>query len=120
MVYTKRHVGFVDVLLAGASAVLAGVIVWQDFDPRVLVFFAVALGGAELFIMFRWRLSVACNRCGFDPVLYKKAPERAAVRVKEYMAKRKDDPIGVFTPPPKLPMLKRKGAAPTAAPQSPP
>lgn len=112
MVYTKKHVGIFDVLLAASASLLAGVIVWQDFDPRVLVLFAFGLGGAELFIMLRWRLSVSCTRCGFDPVLYKKAPTRAAARVKEFMALQREDPMSAFSPPPKLPFHRKKAERP--------
>lgn len=107
-VYTKKHVGLADVLLAGLAAALLSYIVYQDLDPRAVIFFAVGLAIAELFIMLRWRLSAICNKCGFDPFLYKRSPERAAQRVKEYMEERKNDPLSLFSPPPKLPVLRKK------------
>ena len=39
---------------------------------------------SEIFIQLRWRLTVACPRCGFDPVLYVKDPEKAARRVRQF------------------------------------
>lgn len=114
-IYLKKHIGAADVVLAGFTALLLSQIVFQDFDPRAVIFFAACLAVAELFIMLRWRLSVICNKCGFDPYLYKRSPELAARRVKEYMESRKDDPISIFSPPPKLPVLKKK-KSPVSAP----
>ncbi len=108
MVYVKKHVGLPDILLSGLTAVLLSYIFFQDFDPRALIFFALCLALAELFIMFRWRLSLICQKCGFDPHLYKRSPEKAAQRVREYMERRKEDPLSLFSPPPKLPVKKKK------------
>jgi len=94
-----------DAGLCFLSAVLFGVIIWQDFDPRAIVLFAIGLGLSELFVIFRWRLSIVCPHCGFDPVLYKKAPESAAKRVKGYLETRRQDPLMALSPAPKLPML---------------
>jgi hypothetical protein len=105
IIYTKRHLSAGDAGLCFVSAVLFGVIIWQDFDPRTIVFFAIGLGLSELFIIFRWRLSIVCMHCGFDPVLYKKAPESAAKRVKRYLEVRRENPLLAFSPAPKLPVL---------------
>lgn len=113
----KKHVSTLDVVLAAASALLVSFIVFQDFDPRAAVFFAVGLGVTEMFIIFRWRLSIACPHCGFDPVVYKKTPDRAVLRVKAHMKGRREDPLSVFSPPPRLPKLRRP--PPPPAPRSP-
>ncbi len=89
---------------------LVSFIVWQDFDPRLVIFFVAAIIVAEIFIVVRWRFSIACRHCGFDPVLYKKKPELAAERVRAYYGERMEDPMSIFSPPPKLPMLIRKKA----------
>jgi hypothetical protein len=109
-VYRKRHVSSTDVLWGFLASTLLSFIVWQDFDPRLAIFFAFAVALSELFVVFRWRLSIACPKCGFDPVLYKKNPELAAQRVKAYYSARAEDPLSVFAPPPKLPVLIRKKA----------
>jgi hypothetical protein len=85
-------------------------IFFQDFDPMLVVFFAISVVVSELFINFRWRFSIACPKCGFDPVLYKKKPELAALRVKAYYGERMEDPMSIFSPPPKLPTIIRKKA----------
>lgn len=115
VVYRKKHVGLVDVVLTAIAALLMGQIVYQDFDPRAVVFFAIGLAIAELFIMIRWRLSVVCSKCGFDPLLYKRSPEQAAKQVKEHMRRRKEDPLSVFSPPPKLPVIKKKMEPPLSS-----
>ena len=94
-----------DAFLAMITAGLVSFVFWQQFDPRIVVFFVIAIGFAELFIVFRWRMTIACPKCGFDPVLYKKKPELAAARVKEYYKERAEDPLSAFSPPPRLPVL---------------
>jgi hypothetical protein len=109
-VYRKRHISANDVFLSMVVSLLLSFIFWQDFDPRLVVFFALSLVVSELFVVFRWRMSIACSKCGFDPVLYKKNPELAALRVKAHYGERLEDPLSVFAPPPKLPVLIRKKA----------
>lgn len=108
----KRHIGVVDSALAILASGLLSWIIWQQLDPRAVIFIALGLGLAELFIMMRWRLSIACARCGFDPVLYKKSPEKAASKVKIYIAQRREDPMSAFSPPPKLPVIIKKAEPP--------
>lgn len=107
-VYSKRHVSMVDIFLAAFSSVLLSLAIWQDFDPRAVIFFALGLGFAEIFIAIRWRFSIACPHCGFDPVIYKKNPVLAAERVKRFMDQRREDPLMVFSPPPRLPVIVKK------------
>lgn len=111
-VYRKRHLSLFDGILALAASLLLGFALWQGFDPRLLVIFAISLVITELFIVFRWRLSIACPHCGFDPVLYKKQPEKAAARVREHYQSRRDDPLSVFMPPPKLQPIIKRSASP--------
>lgn len=105
LVYIKRHVGLIDAFLALAAALLVSFMIWNEVDPRAIVFFVAALAIAEVFVIFRWRLSIGCPHCGFDPVIYKRSREAAAARVKEHMDRRRDDPRFAFSPPPKLPFL---------------
>ncbi len=109
-VYRKKHLSGVDVALAALGTVLMMLLFFQDFDPRGLLFFAVAVAATEGFIVLRWRISINCSKCGFDPILYKKDPSRAADKVKEYMAERADDPMWVLSPPQLKPIIKKKDA----------
>lgn len=108
--YAKRHVGVADVVLCAAASTLVSFVIHQDFDPRAVVFFAIALALSELFVIFRWRLSIPCPHCGFDPVLYKKAPEQAAARVKRFLDLRREDPLAGLSPALKLPAVVKRGA----------
>jgi hypothetical protein len=110
-VYRKRHISALDAFLAAITSLLMSFVIWQTFDPRAALFFAFCLGIGEMFILLRWRLSIACPHCGFDPVLYKKNREAAAERVKTHMRNRRDDPLSIFNPPPKLPVLVKKVGA---------
>jgi hypothetical protein len=107
-VYRKRHLSTVDVFLAFFASVLASFIFWQDLDPRLVIFFAFGVAIAESFVIIRRKSSIACPRCGFDPVLYRKNPELAAARVKDYYREKAEDPMSVFSPPAKLPVIIKK------------
>ncbi len=108
VMYRKRHISWFDFIQSAFAAGLISLVFWQDFDPRALVVFALFCGLSEVFIVLRWRLSVACPHCGFDPVLYKRAPEKAADRVNKHMHSRRQNPMSAFIAPPRLPRLKRK------------
>ncbi len=111
MVYSKKHVSLIDAFLALATSLLLSFIVWQEFDPRLVIFFALGLGLAEVFIIFRWRLSIACPHCGFDPVLYKKSPQKAAARAKQHLDARRANPLSAFQAPLNLPVIVKKPEA---------
>lgn len=68
------------------------IFLWGEFDPRVFIVFVICLAAAEIFVQLRWRMSVICQKCGFDPVLYAKSPSLAASKVKEQLERRKQDP----------------------------
>lgn len=110
-VYRKRHVSFVDAFLAVVASLTLSLIVWQRLDPRAVMFFALGMSVAELFIVVRWRMTISCPKCGFDPVLYKKNPQAAAERVNRFMKWRREDPLWVLSPPPKLPSVVKKKTA---------
>ncbi|MCM2282890.1 MAG: hypothetical protein NDI61_13705 [Bdellovibrionaceae bacterium] len=111
-VYLHQHITGVDVVLSLVASLLLMLVVFQDFDPRFLVFFVVVLAVAESFIHIRWRLTITCPRCGFDPIIYKRDPARAAARVKAFLDRRKEDPLSALAPPPNLPVIvKKKGLA---------
>lgn len=69
--------------------------------------FLICLLLGELLLHFRWRLALICRQCGFDPLVYKKNPELAAVKVKTFLEKRKTDPRFLLAPAIQLPRQKR-------------
>lgn len=119
MVYDKRHAGWLDVGLAGMASAVLGFAIWQDFNPETLGFFAVFCGFAEIFVQLRWRLSITCPHCGFDPVVYRKDPSFASARVNEFLRLKREDPVTLLTGMPKLPALvkKRQAGGRTVAPE---
>lgn len=93
------------------SALGAGVMmmaIWQDFDPRVMLIFVVFLAIAEIFIQVRWRMTIACPFCGFDPVLYLKDSTKAVEKVKIRLADRRKDPASLFTKPLQIPKISKE------------
>jgi len=108
MVYSKRRINVFNVLAAAVAAGLTMAVIWQAFDPRVMLFFVAFLAIAESFVQIRWRLNIVCKYCGFDPVLYLKDPEKVAQRVRLVLEDRKKDPATLFKAPLKIPFLKKK------------
>lgn len=104
-IYKRRSIGLLNFISAAAVAVLVMYLFWQNFDPRVLVVFAICLATAETFVQVRWRLSVSCKQCGFDPVLYVKDPEKAAHKVTEHLQRRRQDPKYMLARPLNLPSI---------------
>ncbi|MGZ3803854.1 MAG: hypothetical protein ACXVB4_06580 [Pseudobdellovibrionaceae bacterium] len=96
---------FLNIIYAALLSLLVMYCFWSAFDPRVLVIFAVALGFTETFIQIRWRLSVPCKQCGFDPVLYLKDADKAADKVTEHLKQRRLNPKYLLAKPLNLPSL---------------
>jgi hypothetical protein len=107
-VYQKRHLSLVDAALCLFASFCLMLVIWQDFDPKVFVFFAAALGFSEIFVLLRRRMSVPCPHCGFDAVLYKNSQALAAGKVKMHMERRKTEPLSLLAPPPRLPVVVKK------------
>lgn len=70
--------------------------------------FAVFLALTEVFIQLRWRMSVPCRQCGFDPVLYIKDQERAVEKVTLHLKSRKENPNNLLAKPLNLPSISRE------------
>ncbi|MFP5520015.1 MAG: hypothetical protein ACLGGX_08940 [Bdellovibrionia bacterium] len=104
-IYRKKTISLLNVGEALAASLGVMFLLWQKFDPRFVLFFAAFLVVGELFIRLRWRTSVLCPHCGFDPVLYLKDSRQAAEKVKNYLAKRKQDPEKILAKPLNLPVL---------------
>ncbi len=92
MVYLKRHAGAWDLLSALVMSCLMMWARWQQFNPKVLIIFIAILMLMEVMIQIRYRLNLVCQFCGFDPILYKKSPETAALMVKAHLDKVQLDP----------------------------
>lgn len=102
-VYTNRSIGWVHLVSAAALCAGFSYFIWQDLDLRGLVFFGLAILAAEITFQIRWRASIVCKDCGFDPALYVKHPEQAAEKVRLRLEQRKTDPSVLLSRPVVLP-----------------
>lgn len=104
-VYKKQHVSFINVLLSSLLSGILGVAwFWPEINFKFIVLIPFFLLVAELFIHLRWRCSLICPECGFDPILYKKSPEAASLKVQAKLEKRAQDPNSYLKPPLKIPV----------------
>ena len=84
---------------------------WEKFDARVFIIFAFVLSMAEMITQLRWRMSLLCQTCGFDPVLYLRDAAEAARRVRAKLDERKKNPGSLLAKPLNLPVLRVPAAA---------
>lgn len=97
-VYRSKYLSlFAVVGLVGLSFLMT-YIIWQSVDARGLFLLATLLMIGEVFHQVRWRQSMICSNCGFDPVLYLKSPELAGEKIKEFMNIRADRPEYLLRP----------------------
>lgn len=101
----QRHIGLMNVIASFLVSAVMMEVFWAQFDPRAVVFFAFCLAIAEMFIQFRWRFSIACKICGFDPVLYLKDPAKAVSVVTEKLEVRRNSPEKILARPLNLPTI---------------
>lgn len=102
----RRRAGLFHFFFSLLASMLLMYLIWQNFDPRAGVFFILFLVLSDVFVQARWRISVICQTCGFDPVLYSKNQHLAAQNVKEYLAVKKLKPENFLRKPLNLPVLK--------------
>lgn len=105
-VYRTKNLSFVTLLgLVGLSFVMTHV-VWQSFDPRGLFILGLMIVAGEVFTQMRWRQSMICHNCGFDAVLYIRDPEKAGLKIKDFLEYRAQRPEYLLRPPVHLPKRK--------------
>lgn len=101
-IYSKKHVNIFELFIFAGVGAIVTYLVWQDFHIVGPLIFIILTTLAEWVHRVRWRFSIKCKNCGFDPLLYKKAPEEAAQTVKAFLAHRKEDPLYLLMPQPKI------------------
>lgn len=104
-VYHRKSASLMSLLGSFVFSIILMILIWNEFNPRFLVFFVLALVVAEMFIQFRWRSSVICRVCGFDPVIYKRNPQQASQLVKMKLDARKNSAHSLLLTPLNLPTL---------------
>lgn len=106
-VYRKRNIGLFEIAGSALGSVAFMFVVFQEFDPRALLTFVAFLAVSETFVQLRWRLTIVCKYCGFDPVLYIKDTTKAVAKVKAHLEQRKRDPATMLSTPLNLPKLSK-------------
>ena len=98
----KREVSFLDTLLMLFITGLLSFAIWDGPDLRSMFLFMGMAFTAQVGLRIRYRESVKCPHCGFDPISYKKDPSQAAERVKKFLEIRKDNPQFMLKPKPNI------------------
>lgn len=91
--FKRKRIGVVNITVAFICAAAINYIFTHSIDFRVLVIFIAMLFIFELALQVRWRMSLICHECGFDPVIYKRNPELMSQMVKTKTDTRKLDPV---------------------------
>lgn len=107
-IYGQKSVSMATVLVCLLLAIPMSHYIFGEFNPAILIFFLMFLGVAEATLQVRWRLSLNCKHCGFDPLLYTKAPSLAARKVKSHLERRKNDPSALLAQPLRLTRINKK------------
>jgi len=107
-IYKKKRISLVNVVASLIGAVVMMIAIFQEFDPRFFLFFVFFLAVAETFIQIRWRMSMSCRECGFDPVMYLKNPDIVVEKVKLRLSDREKDPVSLLKPALQLPKISSK------------
>ena len=102
-VYKSKNLSVLAIVgLIGLSLLLSEVI-WHSLDPRGLVILAIFLLVGELFSQAKWRQSMICQNCGFDLIVFKKNPELAGLKIKEFLEQRAERPEFLLKRSPQIP-----------------
>ncbi|MEM7646380.1 MAG: hypothetical protein AAF203_05680 [Pseudomonadota bacterium] len=101
-VYLKKEVSFFDAVILLFITGLLAFAIWGGPDLRSMLIFMSLAFGFQVFLRMRYRESVKCPHCGFDPILYKQNPKMAADRVNSFVENRKDNPEFMLKPKPKI------------------
>ncbi len=110
-IYAKRHIDMTNVLATALLSAVVSTAVYGELDPRALMFFCLVVVLGEMFIFFRWRIAIVCKLCGFDPVLYKRSPAKAAARVREFFTEQVGNPRFQLSKSPLLELHRRMKTA---------
>lgn len=102
-VYKKKGVSFVYIFFSLLLTVSFMWGLWGTWNQKAIPVFFICLFLGEIVTHFRWRLALICRQCGFDPLIYRKNPHRAAQKVKEFLDRRKNDPRFLLAPALDLP-----------------
>lgn len=101
-VYLKKEVSVFDIALLFFMTGLFAYAIWGGPDLRSLLIFAGSIFVMQVALRMRYRESVKCPHCGFDPILYKRNHKQAAMKVRSFLEKRKENPEYMLKPQPNI------------------
>lgn len=110
-VYLKKEVSIFDGLILMVVTGFMAFALWDGPDLRSMLIFMSLAFVMQVFLRVRYRESVKCPHCGFDPILYGQDHERAATKVKVFLEQRKDNPQYMLRAQPRIKPLVRKAEA---------
>ena len=105
--YVNKHLALVDMCGLVFLSLTLTYVVFHQLDPRGLAIVGTLLIIGEMFAQTRWRTSMICRNCGFDPVVYVRSPEKAGLKIKAFLDHRADSPEHLLKPPVILPVKKQ-------------
>ena len=105
--YVKKHVDLTNVLGVILVALVLTYALYGGPDPRGVFMFGIMILAGEIFIYLRWRNSVVCRMCGFDPVIYKRSPARASELVRQFFDEQASNPAFWMSKSPLLDLHRR-------------
>jgi hypothetical protein len=97
-IYRLKHANVTHFLLSLLISIMLMWSFWQRVEPRGVLIFIIVQVCIEIVVHFRWRISLACQHCGFDPLIYLKNQNKAAEKVKSYLERRKGNPRFLLAP----------------------
>lgn len=102
-VYHLKKSALSHLLLSLLISILLMWAIWLTIEPKAIYIFIVVHCLTEFIVHFRWRVSLVCSQCGFDPLIYIRDKNKAAQKVKAYLLARKTDPKFLLAPKLHLP-----------------
>lgn len=97
-IYAHKHLSIVGIIgLVGLGVVITYAI-YKTLDPWGLGLIGMFLIVGELFSQTKWRASMICRNCGFDPVVYVRNPEQAGLKIKAFLEHRSELPEYLLRP----------------------
>jgi hypothetical protein len=88
--YKKKHASIFDAIVLFALSFVLMMMIWEDWNPKVLLVWVGFMGISEIVVQMRWRIGLSCPHCGFDPVLYMNDRTSVVRKVKTHMARRSE------------------------------
>lgn len=107
-VYVNKHLSYIEVISLVILSLILTYAIYQSLDIRGLLFVGLLLMVGEVFSQMKWRASMICRNCGFDPVVYVRSPEQAGLKIKAFLERRSESPEHLLRPPVVLPQKRVK------------